>query len=906
MNAPLKERLGFGSEPVFLVDGTAYVYRSFYAYPDLKRSDGFPTNALYIVLRLLLKLIREEHPRHLGFFLDGRGPTFRHGLYAPYKAQRTATPEPLIAQLEPIRRAVELLGFTVRVSDGEEADDLIAGLAARCKAERPVVIVGADKDLRQCLDERVVLWDPMAKKESLHTLASFRAETGLEPEQWPDFQAVIGDSSDNIPGVPGVGPKGAAKIFERYRSVHEIVADPGRLTPAERKKFDPVLAELPLYRQLTALRQEAGADLDPAALRRRPLQRQALAAFFEEFEFRSLLKELPPETEPVGLGLPDVPPVAPPARQGERATEVAPEPAPEAPAPEVPGAAPGTESGEAAGEVSAEAGGAGVPLQTEIAPPWEDLAVLVKGQEVGLVPARMGCVLVALADREFLCMEPLAALPKALAEARTVYAPDVKALLRAAPYWSELPLGLWFDLGLAAYLLNPEERDYGFEHLQQRFPVAAHAQNPGCRALAVGQELSRRLAEVELGKLLRELETPLIPVLAHMEEAGIRIDQEAFAAFLREVQRDIEALTGEIYAAAGGPFNIRSSQQLGQVLFETLQLKPAGKTPGGSASTSQAALEKLAGRHPIIERLMEFRKLEKLRSTYLEPLPRLVDAQNRLHTTFNQLATATGRLSSSSPNLQNIPIRGPQGRRMRSCFCAAEGCELVAADYSQIELRVLAHCSQDSTLLEAFAAGEDIHSRTAALLFDKSQDAVTPDERRSAKTINFGLIYGMGAQKLGQDLGIPLKEAKAFIERYFSRLQALKTFYEQVVETAREQGYVSTLAGRRRYLPDIVSRNAMLQAQARRQAVNTVIQGSAADIIKAAMIRADRDEVLQQLEARLILQVHDELVLEVPARQAQKAGKHLAAIMAGVVDPKSFRTPLKVDWGHGRTWAEAH
>jgi len=855
MPPSIKERLNLETEPVFLVDGSAYVYRAFYAFPDLKRSDGFPTNALFIVLRLLLKLIREEDPKYLGFFLDGRGPTFRNELYEPYKAQRAATPEHLITQLDPIKRAVDLLGFNVQVSDESEADDLIASLAARCKTTRPVIIIGADKDLKQCLDENVWLWDPMAKKEKLDSLQSFREATGLEPSQWPDFQAIIGDSSDNIPGVAGIGPKGAAKLFERYDSVEDIRAHPERLTPAERKKIEPVMDELPLFRQLTALRTDDATDLALEDLARRQPEPGSLAGFFQEFEFNSLLREL---------------------EGSEEATKTAPV------APEV------------------------KPVQTEIAPPPEELAPLVEGEETGLVLSRGGCLL-AFAGRELLCMEP-GTLPGVLQKAACVYTPDLKQLLRQAPEFSEVPLGLWFDLGLAAYLLQPEERDYSFPKLQERHreKAAVHARNPGLMALDIGRDLLQRVEDSGLGKLMLELETPLVPVLAHMEEAGISIDLEAFAQFLHEVQHQLEELSEKIYAVAGGPFNIRSSQQLGQLLFETLELKPAGKTPKGSASTSQAALEKLQGQHPVIDLIMEFRKLEKLRSTYLEPLPRLVGPDKRLHTTFNQLATATGRLSSSNPNLQNIPIRGPLGRRMRGCFCAAPGFELVAADYSQIELRVLAHFSQDPTLLEAFANDEDIHSRTAGLLFDKKPDEISADERRSAKTINFGLIYGMGPQKLAQDLGITVKEAKAFIERYFSRLQALRRFYEEVEETCKEQGFVTTLAGRRRYLPDITSRNTMLQSQARRQAINTVIQGSAADIIKAAMVTADNDESLRSLQARVILQVHDELVLETPARQARKAGQHLAAIMAGVVDARSFSTPLKVDWGHGASWDEAH
>ncbi len=867
----LKKRLSLADEPIYLVDGTAYVYRAFYAFPDLKRSDGFPTNALFIVLKLLIRLIREEKPRYLGFFLDGRGPTFRNELYPQYKAQREATPEHLISQLAPIQRGVSLLGFKVDVSEGVEADDLIASMAARCKAERPVIIVGADKDLRQCLDSNVIIWDPMAKREKLETLESFIKETGLRPEQWPDFQAVIGDSSDNIPGVPGVGPKTAAKIFERLPDIEALTKGLDQLTPAERKKVEPHVEQLFTYRTLTTLRTDLMDQKDPAALveayRRDSPEHKTLAGFLREFEFRSLLHEL---TELAGSA---------PQRM-EQATLFSQTPPPP-------------------------------KADVKQAPEPAELSRIMEGREVGLLPVQKEdgahCLHLAVADREFLYEGDVAALAACLARAEKVHTPDVKSLLAADPAWEAMPVEQWFDLGLGAYLINPEERDYGFDKLRERFAdFTAGEETPALQVLQVGGQILRGVREAGLETLMRELELPLIPVLAHMEQAGIGIDPQAFEAFLLEVRREITRHSQAIHKHAGGPFNIRSSQQLGQVLFETLGLKTAGKTPKGSASTSQAALEKLQGQHPIIDEIMEFRKLEKMRSTYLEPLPKLMDADGRLHTTFNQLATATGRLSSSNPNLQNIPIRGPMGRRMRQCFRSGQGLELVAADYSQIELRVLAHCSQDPTLLEAFANDEDIHSRTAGLLFDKDPATITPDERRGAKTINFGLIYGMGPQKLARDLGISLNEAKAFIERYFSRLTRLRELYEQVEATAREQGFVTTLAGRRRWLPDINSRNNQLQSQARRQAINTVIQGSAADIIKAAMIQVHEDQALAALHGRILLQVHDELVLEAPEQAAEDVGRRLATVMTGVRVVEDFSVPLKVDWGHGRTWAEAH
>jgi len=499
--------------------------------------------------------------------------------------------------------------------------------------------------------------------------------------------------------------------------------------------------------------------------------------------------------------------------------------------------------------------------------------------------------------------------------------------------WGAVPLAAWFDLGLAAYLLNPEDRNYSFERLRSALFIAPdpfadpedagmdaagagsapletpeggptpHPEAQALAALACLRVLSRRLRDAGLLDLLRELETPLIPVLAAMERRGVRIDFAAFKSFLAEVSAEVELHGRRIQELAGAPLNVRSSQQLAEVLFGKLGLKPAGKTPGGALSTGSDALEKLSGQHPIIEAILAFRVAEKLRSTYLEPMPRLADASGRLHTRFNQLATATGRLSSSGPNLQNIPIRGPQGARMRACFVASPGMLFVGADYSQVELRVLAHFSKDPALLDAFQKDEDIHSRTAALLFDKDAGDITPDERRGAKTINFGLIYGMGPQKLARELGISTSQAKEFIARYFEKLGTLKDFYESLVQEALSRGYVTTLAGRRRLLPELFSRNQQVQAQARRQAVNTVIQGSAADVIKLAMLRVYNSPELARLNAKLILQVHDELLLETPEANAPAAAAELSRLMQGVV---SLAVPLKVDVGQGRNWAEAH
>ncbi|WP_022660690.1 DNA polymerase I [Paucidesulfovibrio longus] len=896
----IKERFTESAEPLYLVDGTSFLYRGFYAYPDLKRSDGFPTNAIFIVLRILLRILRDEKPKYLGFFMDGKGPTFRHEMFDQYKAQRPRMPEDLAAQIEPLREAVQLMGLHLIVSEGVEADDCIASLAARHKHERPVVIVGSDKDLKQCIDTRVVLWDPAGKSEKLTTLEDFTKETGLTPAQWPDFQALTGDTSDNIPGIPGVGPKTAEKIMAEAANLEEL-RDGGleRLPEKLRAKVAEHLENTFLYRELTRMRTDCCEDAALDQLQVRPLEASGLGEFLRTYEFRSLLNEL---------------------------FSMLPKDAEAAAASGKPAAPKGRQTGKSEAQAQASLFGA-APIPAPSGPPLEpglleapaDLPDCA-GKTIGLVVRDKG-IRIAVQEsggpgEEQKYTGPLPELVESLAKAATVATPDVQSLLRAAPAWEALPLEKWFDLGLAAYLLDPEERNYSWERLHQSIfqpdpdqpdapePANLHPDAHAQAALVCMERLAPRLKNANLDELMREMELPLLPVLTGMERAGIRLDQQAFGDFLDEVQGEIENLTSEIHKLADEDFNIRSSQQVAGVLFDKLGLKPAGKTPGGAPSTANQVLEKIRDTHPIVEALLQFRMLEKLRSTYLEPLPKLVDENGRLHTHFNLSATATGRLSSSGPNLQNIPIRGPQGKRMRACFTAAPGKLLAAADYSQIELRVLAHFSKDPALLNAFAHDEDIHSRTAALLFDKdSPQAVTSEERRSAKTINFGLIYGMGPQRLARELKVTLNDAKGFIERYFERLSTLKAFYDTIVEDAAAHGFVTTLAGRRRLLPGLHSRNQQVESQAKRQAVNTVIQGSAADVIKLAMLAASRDQALQDLDAVLLLQVHDELLLEAPEAAAGKAGERLAEVMQNVVE---LRVPLKVDMGIGLNWAEAH
>ena len=917
----LKQRLGLAAEPVFLMDGSAFIYRGFFANRNMQRSDGFPTNSLVVVSRVLLRILREERPRYFAFVQDGKGPNFRHEIFPLYKANRDATPEDLVRQLDPIQRMVRALGLRLEVSQGCEADDCIASLAARFAAEHPVIIVSGDKDLKQCLGPNVYMWDPASKEEKLVSEADFTAESGVTPGQWPDVQALIGDTSDNIPGVPGIGPKTARQIFSICPSLEDIRDHFVLLPPKLQAKLQEHLENMFIWRQLTTLSREAcpGVTLDD--LRVRPLDAATCALLTEEFELFALRRELaaldrlqaaeadlPEEFLDAGSIREDARPAAGKKAAAEQASLPLAQPA---------------RSGRATSQMSLLDA-----MPQESAPALDDVSALPDCGD-----ARVALIW-AHGDREapYLAVEgadggslgewqwtgPVAELARWLAPARTLVTADLKGLLTSAPCWQFLAgrAADCIDLGVAAYLLNPEENDYGWPRLSARWgAVLRHelenrgetAPGPARLGLAMAQLFEQRMEKDGLLELFRRLEMPLLPVLAGMEQSGVAIDAAAFRAFLDDVQGQLDQLTAHVYELAGTQFNIRSAQQLGDVLFNGLGLPAPRKTKGGQASTSQQTLEKLAGQHPVVDSILQYRKLEKMRSTYLDPLPRLVDPQGRIHTTFNQKATATGRLSSSNPNLQNIPVRGPLGKRMRSCFIAGPGRLLVSADYSQVELRVLAHVSQDPALLEAFRNGEDIHARTAALVYDLPPDQVSPDQRRNAKTINFGLIYGMGAQKLAQELKISTAQAKDFIARYFERLQGLKEFYEGVEASARKHGFVTTLGGRRRLLPDINSASGQAAALARRQAINTVIQGSAADIIKLAMLAVARDERLRELDARLLLQVHDELLLEVPADAAEEAGALVARLMQDVCPAgKELSVPLLVDWGTGHDWGAAH
>lgn len=829
----------------FVIDGSSFIYRAYYAFQDLKTSWGFPTNAIYILLRLILKIINEKRPQYACFVIDGKGPTFRHDIDPEYKANRLKMPEPLSAQIPIILKGVNLLGIKTVVAESFEADDYIASLCERIKTKHPVVIVGSDKDLFQLLNDNVIIWDPSGKNEKIITYQNFVKEKGISPKLWPLYQALVGDNTDNIKGIPGIGPKSALNIIKRFTSIDDIFTNLHKLPASYQKKLKGQIENVQNYLKLTTLKKDIPIEEKLEDFKVKEIITGEIKNFFEKYEFKSLLKELYtfPKSNNVKI-----------QQSPEQMTEIS---------------------------------------------SLEEIHKHFQGKNVG-VYIKDG-VIVGNGDVEFKISQK-DHLIEIIKNSKINFVSSLKEVIYFLDH-TNIPLDNIFDLSLCAYLIDPEMRNYTLENLLSRFGTNSLSKNTSSALIDVGKYLIELLEQNELLNLYEEIERPIVPILIQMEKYGIKIDKEKFKQFLDEVSEQLKTLTNNIYHYAGIEFNIRSSKQLSEILFHKMGLKSQKKTPKGELSTSMEVLEAIKDQHPIVREILTYRRLEKLRSTYLIPLPKLADKNNRIHTNFNQLATATGRLSSSDPNLQNIPIKGDLGFKMRSCFIAEKSHVLISADYSQIELRVLAHFSKDEYLIEAFSKNMDIHTSTAAALFDKTPENITPDERRKAKTINFGLIYGMGPLKLSRELEISLKDAKQFIEKYFSKLIGVKEFYEMVEQEAKKHEYVTTLAGRRRLLPDINSRNQNLAAQAKRMAINTVIQGSAADIIKMAMIDVVNSRELQEMGVKLILQIHDELLFECPEDKAKKASEIIMGKMANVVQ---LEVPLLVDLGIGKNWAQAH
>ncbi|MHB9148462.1 MAG: DNA polymerase I [Thermoleophilia bacterium] len=896
---------------LFLIDGNNLAYRAFFALPDtISTSEGFPTNALYGFCSMMIKVLTEFAPEVVIVAWDSREKTFRHEEYADYKAQRKPMPELLREQWPFLRELSDAFGFVNLNVPGYEADDILGTLARQGDAEaRDVVIVTGDRDALQLVTANVTvmsntkgitevkLYDPRAVEERF----------GVPPRLIPDFIGLKGDVSDNIPGVPGIGEKTAALLLQEYGSLEEVLAHAEEVKgPKRRDLLQRHADDARMSKELARLDKEAPLDIHAAEVAPHRLDRARLTELFHRFEFSSLLDRLAEEALTDDA-----------ARSGADQ-----------------GAADKGGDADKGGAESTDAGRV-APLHIERIEPRDLERVLGAAERTGLVgSAQDGKPRLWLAVRAPAAgAAPRGARGKASGEA-TVYELDdpeahagiLRGLLargtaachdfKSDPLLPRLLPHAGHDTLVAAYLLAPGRRSYALADLAgaagllpsaEGSEAASYESPSGCAARAaavldVAAVQERALRDTGMLDLFRTVEMPLSRVLLDMEAAGIHLDCYRLGEITAKVEDQLDGLEAQLYEAAGEEFNLGSPQQLAHILFEKLDLPKQRKTKTGF-STDQRTLDALRGSHPIIELIETHRELSKLLSTYLLALPSAVDARTgRLHTTFHQVVTATGRLSSSDPNLQNVPIRSDLGARIRGCFTAEEGHALVVADYSQIELRIMANLSGEPTLLEAFHRGEDIHTRTAAEVFDLPEDAVDSTHRRYAKAVNFGIMYGISAFGLAQQLGIGRDEAGKYIERYFARMPRVRAFIEATVSDALAQGFVATIMGRRRPIPELRSDNHQTRQLGERLAVNSVIQGSAADIIKVAMLRCHERLARESAMTRLVLQVHDELIFECPLEEAHLVAGLVCEEMAGAwsIDP-----PLVVDVGIGSDWLSA-
>lgn len=847
------------AETAVLIDGNSYAYRAFHALGGLSTSSGQPTGAVYGFASFLLGYLTDKRPTYLCIAFDAPGPTFRHEAFAEYKANRPGMPDELASQLPIIKEIASAWGIPIFEIPGLEADDILATLAVKAREKGvEVSIVTSDKDALQLVGDGITVTS--AVKESLvYDRAEVERRFGVPPELVGDLLALMGDASDNVPGVPGVGEKTAAKLLRAAGSLERLLEDPtlagsGKLAA----KIADMAEQIRLSRQLVTLRLDAPVDFDPETFRTPPARNEKVAEIFQRLEFRRLLPQVLAEEDEGGY--------------------------------DYNGDASSLEAAEAAPRLAVAA--AGPPERLRVALSWR------KGRAAWFDVASMG-----EGDRR-----RLHALISD--EKRGVCGHDVKSMMRLLESAGFAVGSIDFDTMIGAYLLAPGSsvanlQDIAGEYAGMRLPKGDDRRALCLQADAVlraAESIGSALQQRGQMSLLRDLELPLIPILRRMEDVGIAVDLDVLGELAVELRRELERLESEIYELAGEEFNINSPKQLQVVLFEKLGLTPGKKTKTGY-STSTQVLAALAAEHLLPVRVLEYRAVSKLLSTYVEALPPLVGGDGRLHTTFNQAVTATGRLSSSDPNLQNIPIRSETGGRIRAAFVAGKGRLLISADYSQVELRILAQMSGDEELIRVFEEGGDVHTRTAVALYGVDERLVTSEMRRTAKMVNFCVIYGMSPYGLSTRLGVDRKTAEDFIKRYFQRYPGVKRYTEQVVEKARSQGYVETLLGRRRYLPDINSSDRVRRQAAEREAINMPVQGTAADMIKKAMILLDRRLREQGLKAQMLLQVHDELLLEAPKKEAEAAGELVRECMCKAL---KLQVPVAVDVGYGRSWLEAH
>jgi DNA polymerase-1 len=886
---------------LLLVDASSSIFRAFFAIPALTNSAGVPTNAALGFTTMLQKLLRESRPDYVAVVWDAPGPKRRKEVYPAYKATRESTPDDLRAQFPWIRRIVDGYRLTALEFEGEEADDVIAGLARSAeRAGVTVEIASTDKDLMQLVSDSVTLVDTM--RDRRFGPKEVEERFGVPPAQMLDLRALIGDTSDNIPGVKGIGEKGAAQLLREHGSLDALLANPDAIAGKRAREALREGVEMArLSRELSRLREDLPFAFDPEVMARREPDSAALAALFRELGFKRLLEEL------------DAPDPAGPVGQTETASDVS---------TRVVGAGPALEA-LVAELAAAKLVALEVALEPDDAMRGALVAIALSGsaREAALIPVRG-----PEGDAALDVLRPFLEDP-----ARAFAGSDLKRAALALARRGITLRGALRDVAVAAYVANPAQpverpdilaktylgqsfvlEDDRFGRGAKRRPLdqvpdeelAAHFGAQAALDQALAPALERELERTEQRDVYERIEVPLVAVLARMELAGVRIDEAKLVELGKRLEQELADCTRRIYALAGEEFNIGSPKQLQTILFEKLALPPTKKTKTGF-STDESVLEELALSHELPREILAHRQLSKMKSTYVDALPTLVHPDTgRIHSTFSQTVAATGRLSSSKPNLQNIPIRSALGQEIRAAFVPAEGRVLFSADYSQIELRILAHLSQDPELVKAFREGADIHVRTASQVFGTPEAEVTPEQRARTKAINFGIIYGQSGFGLARTLGIAQSEAREQIDAYFARYPGVRTFIESAIESARETGYARTVDGRRRFLPDLRSQNRPVRQAAERMAVNSVIQGTAADVIKRAMVELDADLRAGAVpSARMILQVHDELVFEVAPADL---GALERRVLERMQNAAQLSVPMVVHVGSGPNWLAAH
>ena len=892
-------------ERLFLIDGNSYCYRAYYAIKDLKNSKGQPTNAVYGFILMLKKLLTSEKPDYIGITFDLKGPTFRHKKFKEYKIKRKPMPDNLVSQMPLIKEVVSAYNIPIFEKEGFEADDILATAARKMAKEGvEVYIVTGDKDALQLVDDNIKVYSTHKEGLVYDRDAVISRFSGLGPGNMADLMALSGDASDNIPGVRGIGEKTAIELIKDFKNIENLYRNLDKVKSEARRKMLADQEEIArLSKQLATVDDSVPIEVELGSMRLKGPDQDRLVRIFKDLDFKVLAREAAPE----GPGL----------RSGACYRTISDKKGFEDFLRELKKQKEFVFDFETTSENPLDA----VPVGISFC--WEE----GKAYYVALASKALGSRLKAEGVESGYAFEEL----KGIMEDE-----KIKKIGQNIKY-EKLILsnqgvdlkGIEFDTMIASYLLNPSKfnhnlDDLAFERLDHKMISADDLLGTGKKrvnmsevpldriseyscedsdiTLRLKRILEKDLFEKELDRLFTEIELPLIDVLSDMELSGVKIDVKLLKDMSKEVTKELEVIVENIYKMAGTKFNINSPKQLSEVLFEKLKLPVVKKTKTGF-STDVGVLERLAFVHPLPKELLMYRELSKLKSTYIDALPELVNEKTgRLHTSFNQTIAATGRLSSSKPNLQNVPVKTPRGREIRKAFIGEKGNLIVSADYSQIELRILTHLSKDEELLKAFERGLDVHTHTASLIFDVDEKDVTPEQRSSAKTVNFGIVYGISAFGLSRGLSIDPASAQRFIDSYFERYPRVKLYMEDTVEEARDLGYVTTLFNRRRYIPEITAGSMREQQQAERIAINAPIQGSAADLIKIAMINIHKEMAEKSFSSKMILQVHDELVFEVPEKELKTMIKMIKEKMEGAV---KLRVPVEVRVKSGKNWLEA-